>query len=445
MAAKVRCPNPDCGWSSPLGDDPLGRAFRCPRCRARFAKGDPSGLAFSVPMVRPIPRASWGDPARASVPSGGGEAACRPGLAESVPHVGRFRIVGPLGSGAFATVYRAFDPRLQRDVALKVLNAGVVEGSRAAARFLAEARAMARLDHPRIVAIHEAGSDGGRHYLASTFVDGPSLARSIEDGPRDPRSSARVAADLAEALAYAHGRGVVHRDVKPGNILVDARGAAHLSDFGLAHCLDSSERLTLDGALLGTPAYMAPERAGGGGDLLPASDQYGLGAVLYEMLCGRPPFVGPPLLVLYQAVHQDPPRPRSLRPDLPPELEAICLRALARRPDDRYPDCQALADALRAWLEGEPSPRGRRGRPSRAARRPGRLPGPAATMALVALALAAAPMLLAARSLVPPRAAWGAGPSAPPPRAESDPDAPAKDVPLRALSLDPAPAGRKPF
>lgn len=355
------------------------------------------------------------------------------------PHVGRFRIVAALGAGAFATVYRAFDPQLQRDVAVKVLNAGVVGDARASARFLAEARAMARLDHPRIVSIHEAGSDGGRPYLASTFIDGPSLARVLESGPLDPRRAARVAADLAEALAYAHGRGVVHRDVKPGNILVDAEGAAHLSDFGLAHCRDSSERLTLDGALLGTPAYMAPEQAKGEPNLLPASDQYGLGAVLYEALCGRPPFVGPPLLVLYRAVHEDPPPPRSLRPDIPAELESICLRALAKRPDDRYPHCQALADDLRAWLDGTLPPPAR---PDRATHRHRGRPGPVATMAVVALALAA--LFATARSLVPTRPDWDADPPARPPAASPRPEAVAEDVPLRALSLEPAP-GEKPF
>jgi serine/threonine-protein kinase len=413
MAEAVRCPNPNCGRSSHLGDDRLGRTFRCPHCRTKLAKAAPSpAVGLAAPLGRPIVRADWGvgppppsGPSRIESRARASEAVLVP--AEEPPRLGRFRIVGTLGEGASATVYRAFDPRLRRDVALKVLRDEAPGGPRAAARFLAEARAMARLGHPRIVAIHEVGRDGGRYYIASALIEGPSLARALDDGPLDPRAAARIAADLAEALAFAHARGVVHRDVKPGNILLDPEGAAYLSDFGLAHRSDSARRLTVDGAVLGTPAYVAPEQAGAAAGPLPASDQYGVGAVLYEMICGRPPFVGPPLLALFRAVHEAPPPPRSLRPGVPVELEAICLRALAKRPGGRYPDCQAMADALREWLASETQVHGSAGRRHR--RRAG-----AAVAALAASFLVAAAIFAAVRSLATPPA------SPPPAQADSN-------------------------
>jgi serine/threonine protein kinase len=162
-----------------------------------------------------------------------------------------------------------------------------------------------------------------------------------------------VVRDLAEALAYAHGLGIVHRDVKPANIMLDERAQPHLMDFGLAHRHDAAQ-LTHEGAILGTPAYMAPEQAQGQtGEPLPASDQYSLGVVLYELLCGQRPFSGPPEVVLYNAIHTEPPAPRTHRPNLPRDLETVCLKAMAKPPHDRYSTCQELADDLRRWLEGD--------------------------------------------------------------------------------------------
>jgi serine/threonine protein kinase len=169
-----------------------------------------------------------------------------------------------------------------------------------------------------------------------------------------PPEAASVAAELAEALAYAHALGVVHRDVKPANVRVDRRGDVYLMDFGIAYRPDSNELPLPPGRILGTPAYLAPEQAEGGrSDPLPASDQYSLGAVFYELLCGRPPFVGPPSYVLFHAIHREPPSPRDLEPKVPRALAAICLKALAKVPDRRYADCQALAEDLRRWLRGE--------------------------------------------------------------------------------------------
>jgi serine/threonine-protein kinase len=257
-----------------------------------------------------------------------------------------------LGSGSTATVYRAFDPELEREVALKVPHAGSVSGAPARERFLNEARTLARLDHPRIVSVFDAGSDGGTPYLATSFIAGRTLASCLkEDGPFPPLQAAEIAAELADALSHAHGLGVVHRDVKPANVLVANGGSIHLTDFSLSR--SDPPDVAAKGLLFGTPAYLAPEQTdenGAGADLA-ASDQYSLGVVLYEMLCGRPPFLGPPPLLLYYARHDEPIPPHDFRPGVPLALERICLKAMDRRPEGRYASCQALAGELRRWVK----------------------------------------------------------------------------------------------
>jgi serine/threonine-protein kinase len=197
------------------------------------------------------------------------------------------------------------------------------------------------------------------------LIEGCSLAdRLAEEGSFPPERAAEVVAELAEALAYAHALGVVHRDVKPANVRIDHRGDVYLMDFGIAYRPDSNELPLPPGTILGTPAYVAPEQAEGGRrDPLPASDQYSLGAVFYELLCGRPPFVGPPSYVLFHAIHHEPTSPRTVEPKVPRALAAICLKALAKSPDRRYADCHGLADDLRRWLRGENPQAHRRGWP----------------------------------------------------------------------------------
>jgi serine/threonine protein kinase len=269
--------------------------------------------------------------------------------------VGRFEVRQRLGEGAFGVVYRAYDPQLEREVALKVAKAGAVADARQLDRFLREARSAARLQHQHIVPLFEAGRDGDRPYLASAFIRGRTLEAELAAGPFEPRRAAELVRRLAEALAYAHRQGVVHRDVKPANVLVDEQGEPHLTDFGLAARREGAERLTQDGAVLGTPVYLSPEQAGGrAGAACPASDQYSLGVVLYELLTGQPPFAGPTELLIFHHLNTDPPSPRKANRAVPRDLETVCLKCLAKAPERRYAGCQELADDLRRWLEGEP-------------------------------------------------------------------------------------------
>ena len=265
--------------------------------------------------------------------------------------VGRYVLAARLGAGAFGTVYKAYDPELKRQVALKVPNPGVLANPTKAERFLREAQAAAGLRHANIVPVYDAGKDGDQYFIASAFIDGQPLSDAIPEAGVEAGRAADLVRQLAGAVAYAHKHKIVHRDIKPANVLLDADGVPHLADFGLAARADGdASKLTNDGAVLGTPSYMAPEQAAGQrGEANPASDQYALGVVLYELLTGRTPFEGPPASVIYSAIHAAAPPPRSIRPDIPPELEQICLRALAKKPTARFPDCQALADKLERW------------------------------------------------------------------------------------------------
>jgi tRNA A-37 threonylcarbamoyl transferase component Bud32 len=318
---------------------------------------DESSEMLAEPFSRSGSRASaWSSPSRALAASGSASAPSATGAVGSDEggQFGRFRVLGVLGQGQHATVYRACDTILDRDVALKVPRQGVLRTAKSLERFLGEARAQARLRHPRIVPVYEAGRAGDQHYIAMALIEGCSLAERLVEGLLSIRRAVEIVAELAEALAYAHAQGVVHRDVKPANVRVDTRGDVYLMDFGIAYRPDSDELPLPPGTILGTPAYVAPEQAKGGqASVLPASDQYSLGAVFFELLCGRPPFCGPPSYVLFHAIHHDPPSPRSIAPKVPRSLDAICLKALAKWPERRYVDCQHFADDLRRWLRGD--------------------------------------------------------------------------------------------
>ena len=282
-----------------------------------------------------------------------------PAAATSSKRIGRFEIRARLGAGAFGVVYRAYDPQLQREVALKVLHPEMLNHPDRVARFQREARSAAQLRHANIVPVFDIGQDGSQYYIASAYIAGQTLHDALDNKPMPFQRAARIVRDLADAVGYAHRQGVVHRDLKPANILLDENDAPQLVDFGLSarqetEPQEKANRLTRLGAVIGTPAYMAPEQASGQtGELQPSADQYSLGVILYELLCGRPPFEGPPALVLYKLSHATPATPRSLNSSVPPELEGICLKAMAPRPEDRFADCQALADALRRWLDSQ--------------------------------------------------------------------------------------------
>jgi WD40 repeat protein/predicted Ser/Thr protein kinase len=327
----------------------LGRTARCKRC----------GRPFTLTISRD----------GASKDTANGPPA-RPAPAELPPtRIGHYEVLRRLGAGAFGTVYRAYDAQLDREVALKVPNAGVLGDPKRVERFLREAKAAARLQHPNIVPVFDAGRDGDRHYIVAAFIDGKPLADAVEGDGLEVQRAARIVRELAEAAAYAHAQGVVHRDIKPANVMLDPADTPHLMDFGLASRQDTADRLTHDGAILGTPAYMAPELAGGQqGEAKPAGDQYALGVVLYELLTGRLPFEGPPAIVLHNVLTRDPDSPRKLRPSVPRDLETVCLKAMAKRPEERYGNCQELADDLRRWLDNEPIRARRLGLAERAAR-----------------------------------------------------------------------------
>lgn len=271
------------------------------------------------------------------------------------PRLGRYELREQLGRGGFATVYRAWDPELHRNVAIKVPHPGLLDSSAIQARLFREASSAARLRHPGLVPLHEVGHDNEQLFIVSEYIPGRTLAQVLtEVRPTSQQAAAWVLA-LAEALAYAHRLGIIHRDVKPGNIMLDQGGQPVLTDFGLALQADASVRLTQDGDIIGTPAYMAPEQAAGWAEAADARcDIYSLGVVLYELLCGRPPFTGPGPAVLHQVLHAEPPAPRQLQPNVPLDLETICLQAMAKEPARRYASADELAEDLRRYLGHQP-------------------------------------------------------------------------------------------
>ena len=270
--------------------------------------------------------------------------------------VASYELRKELARGGMGAVYLAYHPRLKREVALKVMLAGRDASAKQLARFQREAEAAGRLQHPGIVAVHDVGQDQGLHYLVMDLVDGPSLDRVIRDeGPLPLRRAAEITRTLAEALGYAHSRAILHRDMKPANVLLDPEGRAQITDFGLAKNLDVEDELTKTGAIMGTPAYMPPEQARGDAQAIDRrADVYSLGATLYAMLTGKAPFKGKPVKVIYQVLRVEPTPPGKLRPDLDRDLETICLRCLEKDPARRYGTAQALADDLGRYLAHEP-------------------------------------------------------------------------------------------
>jgi WD40 repeat protein len=433
MHIRIECPR--CGKAATVPENILGRNVRCAGCRAVFVAAaapeplvDARAVAETL-LVTPsgskppdegteLPVAELVDAPppderavaetrrdQADVPSSRdvvvtADLPPTPRVPAPPPgplgRIGRFQLEALLGQGAFGRVFRAHDPQLERTVALKVPRLPP-DRPEQVERFLSEARSAARLRHPHIVAVFEAGQAGDDFFIACEFVDGQPLSARLADKPPGHKRAAQWVRDLAKALAYAHEEGIIHRDIKPANIMIGARDRPQLMDFGLAKRVGQVARG--EGGIVGTPAYMAPEQARGDPQAVgPLSDQYSLGVVLYEMLTGQRPFDGPPATVLAKLLREDPPAPRKVDRSIPRDLEAICLKAMAKRPHLRYHDAEELALDLQRWLKDEPTVARPVGRPGRALRWCLRHRLPATGIALGMLLLGLALYLAAAFS-----------------------------------------------
>jgi eukaryotic-like serine/threonine-protein kinase len=278
-------------------------------------------------------------------------------VSSATTNLGDYELLAELGRGGMGVVYKARQLSLGRTVALKMLLPNAVPSAADLARFRVEVESAARLDHPSIVPIYEVGEQQDRPYFTMKFVEGTTLARRLADGPMAPREAATLLAPVARAVHFAHEHGLLHRDLKPSNILIDRDGRPHVSDFGLAKRVADDAGLTLSGAVLGTPSYMAPEQAAGSrGKVGPASDVYSLGTILYQMLTGRPPFQSAtPVETVLSVLEQEPLPPRLLNPQADRELEMISLKCLQKPIDLRYASAKDLADDLEAYLADEPT------------------------------------------------------------------------------------------
>ena len=343
MTARITCPH----------GQPITDASACPICAA--APGSETATlppaAVEAPTLPPAP---------------GGDV---PPATERVAVPG-YEILGELGRGGMGVVYKARQAKLGRLVALKMILSGGHAGAADLARFRTEAEAIARLQHPNIVQIHEVGDHAGLPYFSLEFCAGGSLEKKLAGTPLPPKDAAALVETLARAMQAAHEKGVIHRDLKPANVLLAEDGTPKVTDFGLAKKLDPAspvrehgDNLTASGAVMGTPSYMAPEQAGmaspgrkpGESAVGPGADVYALGAILYECLTGRPPFRGPTAMdTIMQVVTDEPVAVRQLQPQVPADVETICLKCLRKEAGRRYASAAGLAEDLRRFREGRP-------------------------------------------------------------------------------------------
>jgi tetratricopeptide (TPR) repeat protein/tRNA A-37 threonylcarbamoyl transferase component Bud32 len=311
-----------------------------------------AGLAS--PLLALLQAQQWPAP-HAALASSGEAPADSSSLAASPIPFGEYELLEQIGDGGMGVVYKARQRKLNRLVALKLIRAGALAAADDLRRFCNEAEAAATLDHPSIVPVHEVGEHAGHPYFSMRLIEGGSLDRQLARYSTDPKAAARLVATVARAVHHAHQRGILHRDIKPSNILLDRDGQPHITDFGLAKRVEVDSGLTQSGVLVGTPSYMAPEQASCARTAITtATDVYGLGALLYTLLCGRPPFRGDTVLeTLEQVKAREPELPSASNPRIDRELQTICLKCLEKEPDRRYSSAQALADDLERWLRGE--------------------------------------------------------------------------------------------
>ena len=356
---------------------------------ARLRLPDPPDCTgpYQAAAATPAAGSPGGTNARESVTSGRPASAASPVSAACGASPPGYEVIRELGRGGMGIVYLARQVALDRPVALKMILAGSHAGPQELARFRAEAEAIAQLRHPNIVQVHEVGTVADRPYFTLEFCEGGSLHQKLAGSPVEPAGAARIAEAVARGVHAAHEKGIVHRDLKPQNVLLSADGVPKVTDFGLAKRAGSGSDLTQSGAVMGTPSYMAPEQAAGRGkEVGPAADVYALGAVLYELLTGRPPFrAATPVETLRQVLSDEPPRPRQLNPQVPVDLETIATKCLQKDPARRYPSAAAFADDLRRWREGRPITARPPGRLERARKWAWREPAQAALVSAAAL------------------------------------------------------------
>jgi len=321
---------PDCG--AELGSDAPGGA--CPACALRGALSPETGDAPAV--------------------DGSPKALASPGT--KVHYFGDYELMEEIGRGGMGVVYRARQVSLNREVALKMILAGRLASETEVKRFVHEAQAAAKLQHPNIVAVHEVSVHEGQHYYSMDLIEGPNLEQLVRQQPLPARHAAEYVRTIADAVHFAHEHGTFHRDLKPTNILIDIFNQPRITDFGLARCEQLDPHLTTSGQILGTPAFMSPEQAQAKPEAVgPQSDVYSIGAVLYHLLTQRPPFAAESLpALLDQVVHREPVSPRALNPGVPRDLETVCLKCLQKDPARRYRSARDLADELGRFGRGEP-------------------------------------------------------------------------------------------